>query len=1601
MVILIICTGMFVATGKVAAQSMCSLNPNSQDFQDLDPSATLNLYATVDDPSCINLQPGDYSATYIWSSSDGSIVNFSTTSGTTTQVTFNKEGSVTISLAMAVYSADGSQYFETYNFFLNATVLPPVSIIANSTSCTDGPQNFTSNYNGYNNVSYMWNFGDPGSGNNISANASPSHIFSHSGDFNVELTTTLNGYTSVDNMLFHYEHFEVEIGGDIFLDFNENITLNATTTNASSYAWNRNGVEVSSSPQYTISEGGLYEIFVSSVICDQIVSDQITVTKETLDLNILSDDQGTCNSATQLFRTDFPSLAGAKTYAWDFGDPASPNNTSSLADPIHTFSKSGSFNISVTVTYDGVDYSTSKIFLNRKIDVNLGDVVIKTPDQPLILETGIDNANYLWQDGSTNPTYNVISAGTYTVTVTKNGCSDTDNIDVIDPSHGPNYSICDLDLNASELENIRPGTILSFWATPEHANCINLPQGTYDATYNWSVSPSSGVSFANNDGGSFAVTFLQGGNYTISLSMQVYNAGETQLLETNNYTVNASVLSPVSILANTSSCTLGPQNFSSTYHIYDNIYDDWDGTFDNKVTYSWNFGDPSSGANNTSDLESPSHTFSDYGDFTVTVETTLNGYTTSDHMLFHYEEFDFSLGEDISLRLGETVMLDANVYNAIDHRWSGPGIGYPEKEHSQIIVSREGTYEVSFFSNQCQQSASDVIQVSQQELRIIREDSPAPCHKVISDFRTNVVYESDVSFQWLIDGMPVGTLPTLHYEFDDDDPSGPARYEVEVIFAVGNDRQEALNFVYVEEPFPDLGNDKTQVDPEESHAFTINEPDRFLDYGWYYRDQESWNILDETAPVLTTNIPRLYKVQYNYDGDLGNTCTGSEWVNLGCDYPAKDRSKQCFFPEDDLTISNVFCNGVPGADGVDWSYRWRYDDSQQNSGYPEGEAWKKFAHQEESHFPENIATYTELSIPELGTDDDMVRTYALEIKDANDFSNDAPIIVRGIYDIFYFPNMEPSIEANNGMCSSTFVARLENELSKCQTYRYHWFKKDRTAPDTDYDEFGTGRNLVTKMGDTEEDVSIKLEVTYDCGCGDRTEISEIDFVIKPEMPLIPVPAPSVIEKLQNTIQASASSFSDEWTVFDPSRPIAEYIDANPYAEGRKGIWRPESQFSFVTPRDYDTSIPISERGTFELEKFAWEDIAANNSTGTKWKRVQTITDYNGFGVAAQTRDILGRYTSALYGYHGRLPVATGQNMNREEMAFTSFEEGGTDGGIGDNQGFELGNWLIEGNGIPAQTVQEKDGYTMGARNVFQVNRSFDYMKSQGFFGEDSNPDVADRELYTKVTIVSSNNDGNFFSVKKLFRKIFPRRIIRRVNLLCAYEVDENTTNFEVDAYLGDTFLNDNIYFLKPPTAAPATPPSYTQDKAHTGKSCLEITSVQQTEQSLLKIKNGKSYMISAWVSDNETTDDGSSDPSQEITISAEITTGDASENIPAFPASPSGPVIDGWQQIELEVPVPTRVDNSEYKLTLTLTPPAGKKMYIDDLRFHPKDGNMKTYVYNTVDYQLVAELDENNFATFYEYNQERKLLLINKETEEGLRTIQESYTHTQESLSAE
>lgn len=101
-------------------------------------------------------------------------------------------------------------------------------------------------------------------------------------------------------------------------------------------------------------------------------------------------------------------------------------------------------------------------------------------------------------------------------------------------------------------------------------------------------------------------------------------------------------------------------------------------------------------------------------------------------------------------------------------------------------------------------------------------------------------------------------------------------------------------------------------------------------------------------------------------------------------------------------------------------------------------------------------------------------------------------------------------------------------------------------------------------------------------------------------------------------------------------------------------------------------------------------------------------------------------------------------------------------------------------------------------------------------------------------------------------------------------------------------------------------------------------------------------------------------------------------------------IIDGWQRIEGKFTIPPLAT----EIHITLENRYRLNAYFDDIRIHPVDANMKSYTYDPVTLRLMAELDENNYATFYEYDEEGILTRVKKETERGIVTLKETRSNT-------
>lgn len=151
---------------------------------------------------------------------------------------------------------------------------------------------------------------------------------------------------------------------------------------------------------------------------------------------------------------------------------------------------------------------------------------------------------------------------------------------------------------------------------------------------------------------------------------------------------------------------------------------------------------------------------------------------------------------------------------------------------------------------------------------------------------------------------------------------------------------------------------------------------------------------------------------------------------------------------------------------------------------------------------------------------------------------------------------------------------------------------------------------------------------------------------------------------------------------------------------------------------------------------------------------------------------------------------------------------------------------------------------------------------------------------------------------------------------------------------------------------------------------------------------GKKMLFSGWVRENCAT------PCRQLSYAnstIELNFGGAGQTVTL---RPSGTIIEGWQKVEGEFTVPSNATI----VSLRFVNNGADPVYWDDIRMHPFNANMKTFTYDQKDMRMVAELNEDNYASFYEYDEEGQLIRVKQETIQGIKTISESRASKQKAI---
>jgi hypothetical protein len=177
--------------------------------------------------------------------------------------------------------------------------------------------------------------------------------------------------------------------------------------------------------------------------------------------------------------------------------------------------------------------------------------------------------------------------------------------------------------------------------------------------------------------------------------------------------------------------------------------------------------------------------------------------------------------------------------------------------------------------------------------------------------------------------------------------------------------------------------------------------------------------------------------------------------------------------------------------------------------------------------------------------------------------------------------------------------------------------------------------------------------------------------------------------------------------------------------------------------------------------------------------------------------------------------------------------------------------------------------------------------------------------------------------------------------------------------------------------------SISSQAAHTGRGSVATlagqhlvmnATVQTTPQAGWVPKANKRYTVSAWVRANNST----------FTPTIDVLDGNG-QPLPIIVEDLGQAAVEGWKKVTVTFTTPAA--GSSIQLRFGATGASSGLIHVDDIRIHPSDASITTYVYHPGLHWLLAELDDRNYATFYNYDEEGTLVQVKKETERGVMTL--------------
>lgn len=547
--------------------------------------------------------------------------------------TYLSPGTYTASLTIE----DTNGCFNTVSYPVTVNPLPTANFLHDSPTCLTDSVNFiniSTTPNGYI-TRWEWDFGDGTSTTvNFPDDPNVSHLYSNPGTFQVTLTvtdsdsctnTTFRDIIVVANPVANFTYSPAcNEEPVLFTDLSSINGGNALVNWYWEFGDPASGVNNTSTlqnPSHVFTSGGSFNVTLVVTNTDGCV-DSITQAVEVNPLpqvQIDTDSDTVCvNAIANFYGSGSTNIV---TWAWTFGD----GGTSVLQNPQHSYGSPGSYTVTLTATDDNGCDSTA----THTMTVNPPPSADFSTSSPSCENAQVDffdlsaapngwvtEWHWYFGDGSDtvvlfpdppNVTHTYTSPGSFiaSLVVTSNaGCTDSITHEVF-VSISPE---ADFSVDGPQCE----GNLIQFFDE-------SLGFGTSIQAWSWNFGdPASG---GNNVSSLQNPYHLFSGNGTYTISLEVMNANGCY--DSTSRSIDIYPPPPVYFNMNPSGGVC--QNDTA----YFSVNPDTTNTA-TIMSYFWDFGDPGSGTQDTSSLSNPSHIFSTFGMFDVTLTITdTSGCTNS------------------------------------------------------------------------------------------------------------------------------------------------------------------------------------------------------------------------------------------------------------------------------------------------------------------------------------------------------------------------------------------------------------------------------------------------------------------------------------------------------------------------------------------------------------------------------------------------------------------------------------------------------------------------------------------------------------------------------------------------------------------------------------------------------------------------------------------------------------------------------------------------------------------------------------------------------------------------------------------------------------